>query len=79
MRALLTVLLMLAMRSVPAWAALGDDVSSVDSDLQIFGGQRRIVSNAGYNMHQITTPDGGVVKEFDPRADLLGVPRIVGG
>jgi hypothetical protein len=22
---------------------------------------------------------GGVVKEFDPKADMIGVPRIVGG
>ncbi len=22
---------------------------------------------------------GGIVKQFDPRADLIGVPRIVGG
>jgi hypothetical protein len=74
MKSILTVLLMLVMRSFPAWAALGDDVSSVDSDLRVLGGQRRMVVNAGYNLHQITTPDGSVVKEFvSPVGKVFGI------
>jgi hypothetical protein len=64
MKSILTVVLMLMMGSLPAWAALGDNVSSVNSDVQALGGQHVMVAKVGYNVHQITLPDGSVVKEF---------------
>ncbi len=74
MKSILTVLLILMAGNLPAWAALGDDVSSVDSDLRVLGGQRRILRNAGYTLHQITAQDGSVVKEFvSPGGRVFGV------
>jgi hypothetical protein len=74
MKSILMVLLMLAMGSVPAWAALGGEVSSVNSDAQVLRGQHSMVAKVGFTMHQITTPDGGVVNEFvSPAGVVFGV------
>jgi len=60
MKTALAVLLVVVSGSIPARAALGDNVSSVDSDAQAFHGQHVMVTRVGYNLHQITTPDGSV-------------------
>jgi hypothetical protein len=74
MKRILTILLMLMMGSIPAWAALGDDVSSVDSDAQVLRGQHVMVAKVGYNLHQITTAEGSVVNEFvSPAGVVFGV------
>jgi len=74
MRCILTVLLAMLAGCLPAWASLGDDVSSIDSDVRVLGGQLRIVSNWGYDLHQITTPDGSTVKEFvSPAGKVFGI------
>ena len=71
MRSILKVLLVLVLVSVPAWAALGDNVSSVESDAQALQGQHRMVAKAGYNLHQITMSDGSVVNEFASHTGLV--------
>ena len=74
MKSILTVLLMLMMGSLPAWAALGDIESSVNSDAQALGGQHRMVAKVGYNLHQITAADGSVVNEFvSPTGIVFGI------
>jgi hypothetical protein len=74
MKRILTVLLMLMMGSLPAWAALGGDVSSVNSDVQVLGGQHAVIAKAGYSLHQINRLDGSVVKEFvSPAGIVFGV------
>jgi hypothetical protein len=74
MKRILAVLFMLVMADIPAWAALGDNVSSVDSDAQALGGQHRLVAKEGYNLHQITMADGSVVNEFvSPAGVVFGV------
>jgi hypothetical protein len=74
MKRIFTALLMLMMGSLPAWAALGSDVSSVDSDAQVLRGQHIRLAKVGYNLHQITTPDGSVVNEFvSPAGTVFGV------
>ena len=71
---ILAVLLVLMTGSLPAWAALGDDVSSVDSDLRVLGGQRHIMAYSRYSLHQITTTNGSIVKEFvSPAGKVFGV------
>jgi len=68
------ILLMLVMGSAPAWAALGDNVSSVDVDTQAFGGKHMMTVKVGYNLHQITMQDGSVVNEFvSPAGTVFGV------
>ena len=74
MKSILTVLFMLVMGSLPAWAALGGDLSSVNSDVQALGGQHNMVAKVGYNLHQITKPDGSVVNEFvSPAGVVFGI------
>lgn len=74
MKSILGVLLMLMMGSLPAWAALGNDEASVNTDVQALSGQHRLVANAGYNLHEITTADGSVVREFaSPGGKVFGV------
>ena len=60
----LALLVILMMGSTRAWAALGNNVASVDADAQAFRGEHVVVAKAGYNLHQITFSDGSVVKEF---------------
>ncbi|MGA2986794.1 MAG: DUF2844 domain-containing protein [Terriglobia bacterium] len=73
MKSIFAVLLML-MGSVPAWAALGDNIASVNSDAQVLGGKHQIVAKVGYNLHQITMADGSVVNEFaSPAGTVFGV------
>jgi hypothetical protein len=68
------ILLILMTGSVPAWAALGNNVASVSSDAQALRGEHVMVAKAGYNLHQITMQDGSVVKEFvSPAGTVFGV------
>jgi hypothetical protein len=74
MKSIFAGLLMLMMGSVPAWAVLGEDVSTVNADVQALGGQHVMVAKVGYNMHKITTSDGSVVNEFvSPAGTVFGV------
>jgi hypothetical protein len=66
--------LLLTMTGLPAWAALGDNISSIDLDAQAFHGQHMLLAKTGYNLHQITLPDGGVVNEYvSPAGTVFGV------
>ena len=74
MKRTFVVLLMLLMGSVPAWAVLGEDVSTVNSDVQVLRGQHVMVAKVGYNLHQISTSDGSVVNEFvSPAGTVFGI------
>lgn len=74
MKSTFAVLLMLLLGSVPAWAALGENVASVKSDVQVLRGQHVMVAKTGYNLHQITTSDGSVVNEFvSPAGTVFGI------
>jgi hypothetical protein len=74
MKNIFTGLLMLMMASLPAWGALGGDAASVDSDVQALHGQHIMMAKTGYNLHQITMPDGSVVDEFvSPSGVVFGV------
>src|ERR1035438_9582720 len=71
MKSILRVLLMLVIGSLPAWAALGGDVSSVNSDAQVLGGEHKMLAKAGFSLHQITASDGSVVNEFVSPAGVV--------
>ncbi|MFZ0962898.1 MAG: DUF2844 domain-containing protein [Terriglobia bacterium] len=74
MKSIYTLLLILMMGNLPAWAALGSDVSSVNADTQVLHGQHVMAAKTGYNLHQIATPDGSVVNEFvSPAGIVFGV------
>jgi hypothetical protein len=64
MKAILAVLLMLALRAAPARAALGEYESSVYVDQQSLHGADHQEEREGYRIHLITAPDGAEVKEY---------------
>jgi len=66
-----SVLLALAF---PAWAALGDNVTSVNNDKTHMKGTLRSVANQHYVKHEIQVPSGQVVREFvSPSGSVFGV------
>jgi len=74
MKTILAVLLALGAGSVPAWAALGSDASSISADRSFLRGARSKVGLPGYELDQITTPDGSVVREYvSPQGKVFGV------
>lgn len=50
--------------TLPAFAALGGDATSVDTDIARMKGQARATAVAGYTVSQITLPTGTVVNEY---------------
>ena len=58
-------LVALALGACPsAWAALGQDLASVESDRVQMEGSRSIVTAEDYAIHEIQAPTGTVVREF---------------
>ncbi len=50
--------------AAPALAALGGDATSVEADLARMKGALRISANAGFTVHEITSSNGTVVREY---------------
>jgi hypothetical protein len=48
----------------PAFAALGGDATSVQTDLVKMKGALRVTSSAGFTVHEIATSNGTVVREY---------------
>jgi hypothetical protein len=66
-----SVLLALAF---PAWASLGDNVTSVQTDKAHMKGTLRSVATQQYVTHEIQVPTGQVVREFvSPEGTVFGV------
>jgi Protein of unknown function (DUF2844) len=63
MKMLAAVLLSLLF-AVPTWAVLGEREQSVIADQQRLRGELRSVAGQGYTVHEISAPDGMVVKEY---------------
>jgi hypothetical protein len=64
MRTTFSVLFLLMMGTVPAWAVLGEYESSVSVDQEVLHGQKREEAHTGYKLDTITSANGAVVKEF---------------
>jgi hypothetical protein len=58
------LLLVLSALSAPAFAGLGDDASSVQSDVTRMKGALRTSASAQYTVHEISTAYGTVVREY---------------
>jgi len=71
MRYLLGTLLILLLGAVPGWAVLGEYESSIDLDQHVLRTDRRESSRQGYKVHELTSPNGSVVKEFVSPAGLV--------
>jgi len=57
--------------SGPVFASLGGDGTSIGSDLARMKGSLRVNTTADYTVHEITTPDGTVVREYVSSADKV--------
>jgi len=54
----------LFLAAAPAWAALGGSEESVQKDCERLAGQSRRTTFPTYTLHEITTKDGHVIREF---------------
>jgi len=71
---IITVMSALWFGAAPAWAVLGESIDSVRSDHQRLQGQLVETARQGYSLHQITAPDGAIVKEYvSPKGKVFGV------
>ena len=59
-----SVLAGLILLSSSAFAALGDDVASVQSDQVRMNAQVRVLSNQSFSIHELQMPTGTIVREF---------------
>jgi len=71
---IVTIFLPWLLSAAPAWAVLGQPASSVQSDQAYFRGTLAQVPHQGYELHQISAPDGTVVREYvSPEGTVFGV------
>ena len=50
--------------TLPAWAVLGEYEGSVGLDQQLLRGEIREEVHLGFKIHQITTPQGALIREY---------------
>lgn len=58
------LLLTLLVVTLPAFAALGGDVTTVEADTAHMQGSLRITQTGAYTVHEIQTPSGIVIREY---------------
>lgn len=46
------------------WAALGQPVASVENDRAMMRGELKVIPGPGFSVHQITTPERIVIREY---------------
>jgi len=74
MKNILRVLLILTLGTVPAWAVLGQDESSVSVDKQYLRSEESVHAFEAYKVHQLTAPSGTIVREYvSPQGVVFGV------
>jgi hypothetical protein len=70
----LSILLVLMMGVLPAWAALGEYEGSVGLDQQVLRGEMSEEVHTGFKFHQIITSDGAVIREYvSPEGKVFGI------
>jgi len=68
------VALFAGIASVPAQAALGGSVASVETDRLQIGGTQRVLPSGTYTVHELQAPSGTVVREYvAPDGVVFGV------
>jgi len=71
MKKLWLAFLIMLLAVAPGWAVLGEYASSIDLDQQVLHGERRESARQGFSVHELTAPDGLVVREFVSPAGLV--------
>ncbi len=70
----MSVLLILVLAQIPAWAVLGQTEASVTTDQQRMKTEDRVQTFASYRVHQLTTTNGPTVREYaSPQGVVFGV------
>jgi len=64
MKTKIATALLVLLGAAPAWAVLGQPASSVQSDHAYFRGMLEHMPRQGYALHQISAPDGTVIREY---------------
>jgi hypothetical protein len=64
---------MLLMIALPAWAGLGEDVSSVQADQARMQGSLRSTQRQAYTVHEIRAASGTVVREYVSAGKVFAV------
>ena len=59
-----TTLMAALFLSLPAFAGLGEESTSVDADQAHMQGERRITQSAAFSVHEIKAPTGITVREY---------------
>jgi hypothetical protein len=74
MKSMSIAVLMLALGSVPAWAALGQYEGSVGLDQQYMKSEDHVQDFQTYKVHQLTTTNGFTVREYvSPKGLVFGI------
>jgi hypothetical protein len=71
MRNIWSTLLIVLLGAAPGWAVLGEYESSISLDQQVLRAERRELARQGYKVHELTSPNGLVVREFVSPAGLV--------
>lgn len=73
-RATVTFLSLILLVTLPAFAALGGDVTTVQADTAHMQGSLRITHTGAYTVHEIQTPTGIVIREYvSPAGKIFAV------
>jgi hypothetical protein len=62
--ALLAGLLLVGLGAAPATASLGGPRATIEADRAALNGERTVSTASGYEVHEIATPGGGLVREY---------------
>ncbi|MGO8787916.1 MAG: DUF2844 domain-containing protein [Terriglobia bacterium] len=74
MKTALRVAFILALGSMPAWATLGQYEGSVSADQQHLRTEDRVQAFQAYKVHQLTTTNGVIVREYvSPKGMVFGI------
>jgi len=74
MRNLWSASLIVLLWAAPGWAVLGEYESSINLDQQVLRVERRALARQGYKVHELSSPNGLVVREFvSPTGLVFGV------
>jgi hypothetical protein len=71
MKILWGTLMIVLLGAKPGWAVLGEYASSIDLDQAILRCERRESTRPGYKVHELTSANGMVVREFVSPAGLV--------